>query len=179
MGDLAAKLGVGRRPKGSSTRCHDSRVVAQASRLTRIGPFLEQNLPEEQSVIWADEVDTVVRAATGVIGLAPMPKSSHRMSKELAGLVGETAKQATFSSQPRAKEANEYCDVIEKERGGESEFSEGADEETTTVLPLAGGGTETSAMLDPSTNTDVQGQEDPAFSDTAAPPPDDLASQEK
>ncbi|ONK70521.1 uncharacterized protein A4U43_C05F34580 [Asparagus officinalis] len=153
--------------------------MSQPNTSSQVQKRSEQNLPEEQSVTRADEVDTVAGAAFEAIGLAPGPESSHRAGKEPAGLVRETAEQATFSSQPRAEEAIEYCDVVEKERGGENEFSEGADEETTTVLPLAGGGTETSMMPDLSADAGVQGQEGPAFTDTAAPPPVDLVGQEK
>ncbi|ONK66824.1 uncharacterized protein A4U43_C06F12390 [Asparagus officinalis] len=179
MGELAGELGVGKRSKRSSTQCRDPPVVVQASGLTRVSLPLEQHLPEEQSVIWADEVDTIVDAQTGVADLTSEPVLSCRPGKELVELVGETAGWATLYSQPQVEETNEYYNVNEKEGGDEGESSEGAGEELAAVVLLMEGGTKAPLMAEPSANAGAVGQEAPASVDMVVLPREALMDPEK
>ncbi|ONK78442.1 uncharacterized protein A4U43_C02F18800 [Asparagus officinalis] len=84
-----------------------------------------------------------------------------------------------LKSKPLQKVIDEHRQEILDSYRDEGESPEDADEEPTTTLPLAGGGTETPVMPDPSANVCIQGQEGATFSDAAAPPLEDLVGQEK
>ncbi|ONK58342.1 uncharacterized protein A4U43_C09F11220 [Asparagus officinalis] len=117
MGELAAKLGIGRRSKKLSIRCHGPIIVAQIFGLTRADPPLEQHLSEEQSVVQASEIETIADTITGTVDPAPQLVLSSRPGKEPTGLAGESASQAPLSSEPQAEETTEYYNVSEEEGG--------------------------------------------------------------